>query len=418
MPVEMDIVRTASKDNTKRRWIYLLLALGAIAMTTYAFARLKPAAPPVDRNTLVIETVVRGPLTSAVRGSGVLVPETSRWITAANEGRIERVVLQPGTRVTADTVVMELTDPQQQQAMLDAEWQLRAAQSAYAAARAELESERLDREAATANLRAETTQARLRATADAALAKEGLAAAITQQLSESAASSFEQRLKFEEQRLAILKSSQRSRLAGLEAEVHQRRAMFDLQRQRIASLQVRAGIDGVLQQVSVQAGQRVTAGATLARVAQPEKLKAEVRIAETQVKDLRVGQRAEIDTRTGVVAARVARIDPAASNGTVLVDLRIEGPLPDGARPDLNVDATIELERLTDVVSVPRPVRAQENSGGSVFRVKGNTAQRVKVAFGRASASAIEVRSGLAPGDEIIVSDDSAWDKFEEIEIR
>lgn len=414
----MDITRTAPKGNTKRRWIYLLVAIGAIAMTTYAFARLKPAAPPVDRNTLVIETVVRGPLTSAVRGSGVLVPETARWITAANEGRIERVVLQPGTRVTADTVVMELTDPQQQQALLDAEWQLRAAQSAYAAARAELESERLDREAATANLRAETTQARLRAAADAALAKEGLAAAITQQLSESAAASLEQRLKFEEQRLAILASSQRARLAGLEAEVHQRRAMFDLQRQRIASLQVRAGIDGVLQQVSVQAGQRVTAGTTLARVAQPEKLKAEVRIAETQVKDLRVGQQAEIDTRTGVVAARVARIDPAASNGTVLVDLRIEGPLPDGARPDLNVDATIELERLADVLSVPRPVRAQENSGGSVFRVNGNSAHRVKVAFGRASVSAIEVRNGLAPGDEIIVSDDSAWDKFEEIEIR
>lgn len=417
-PSDMDIARTTSTRNTKRRSIYAAAAICAIAMTTFAFARLKPAAQSVDGNTIVIETVSRGPLTSAVRGSGVLVPETVRWIAAATEGRVERVVLQPGTKVTADTIILELSDPQQQQAALDAEWQFRAAQSAYAAARAELESERLDRQAAASNLRAEAEQARLRAKADDELAKAGLTAAITKQLSESTAASLEQRLKFEEQRLQILESSQRSRLAALQAEVEQRRAMLDLQRQRIASLEVRAGIDGVLQQVAVQAGQRVSAGTTLARVAQPDRLKAEIRVAETQVKDLRVGQRAEIDTRTGVVAATVARIDPAASNGTVLVDLRIDAPLPAGARPDLSVDATIELERLTDVVFVTRPVRAQENSSGSVFRVTGNDARRVKVEFGRASANAIEVRSGLAPGDRVIVSDDSAWDKTDEIEIR
>lgn len=412
----MDIVRTTNKKN--RRLIYIGLAVLAVVLTTFAFARLEPAAPPVDDQTLVIETVERGPLTRAVRGSGVLTPENVRWIAAATDGRVERVVVQPGTRVTADSVILELSDPQLQQSTRDAEWQLRAAESAYAAAKAELESDRLDREAAAANLRAEARQARLRAKADAELAKAGLAASITKELSESAANALEERVKFEEQRLGILVSSQRSRLAALQAEVEQRRAMVDLQQQRLASLQVRSGIDGVLQQVAVQAGQRVTPGTTLARVAQPERLKAEIRVAETQAKDLAVGQRAQLDTRTGVVAAHVARIDPAASNGTVLVDLTIDGPLPAGARPDLSVDATIELERLPDVVQVARPVRAQENASGTVFRVQGDRAERVKVEFGRASATSIEIRSGLAPGDRVIVSDDSAFDKYEEIKIQ
>ena len=398
--------------------LYAFIAVLAVILTTYAFARLKPAAPPADRNTLVIETVARGPLTRAVRGSGVLTPENVRWIAAATDGRVERVVAQPGTRVTADTVIIELSDPQEQQSALDAEWQLRAAEAAYAAAQAELESDRLDREAAAAQLRTEAQQARLRAKADAELANAGLAAPITRQLSESAAASLEQRVAFEEKRLGILKSSQRARLATLQAEVEQRRARVDLQRQRIASLQVRAGIDGVLQQVAVQAGQRVNPGTTLARVAQPDRLKAEIRVPETQAKDLVAGQRAQIDTRNGVVAARVARIDPAASNGTVLVDLAIDGALPAGARPDLSVDATIELEHLPNVVFVARPVRAQENASGSVFRVDGDQAERVNVQFGRASASAIEIRSGLAPGDHVIVSDDSAYDKFNEIEIK
>lgn len=413
----MDIARTSEKKNTKRL-IYIGVAVLAVVLTTVALGRLKPAAPPVDERTLVIETVERGPLTRAVRGSGVLTPENVRWIAAATEGRVERVVVQPGTRVTADSVILELSDPQLQQSTRDAEWQLRAAESAYAAAQAELESDRLDRQAAAANLRAEARQAQLRAKADAELAKQGLAADITKQLSESAANALEQRVKFEDQRLNILVSSQRSRLAALQAEVEQRRAMLDLQQQRVASLQVRSGIDGILQQVAVQPGQRVTAGTTLARVAQPERLKAEIRVAETQAKDLAVGQSAQLDTRTGVVAAHVARIDPAASNGTVLVDLTIDGPLPAGARPDLSVDATIELERLANVIHVARPVRAQENASGSVFRVRGDRAERVKVEFGRASATSIEVRSGLAPGDRVIVSDDSSYDKHEQLKIQ
>jgi HlyD family secretion protein len=413
----MDKARNPEKKN-RRRILWIVGVIVAVVVTTVALGRLKPAAPPVDDQTLVIETVERGPLTRAVRGSGFLTAENVRWIAAATEGRVERVVVQPGTRVTSDTVILELSDPQLQQSTRDAQWQLRAAESAYAAAQAELESDRLDREAAAANLRAEARQARLRAKADAELAAAGLAAAITKELSDSAADALEQRVQFENQRLGILVSSQRSRLAALQAEVEQRRAMLDLQQQRIASLQVRSGIDGVLQQVAVQAGQRVNAGTTLARVAQPERLKAEIRVGETQAKDLAVGQRAQLDTRTGVVAAHVARIDPAASNGTVLVDLTIDGPLPAGARPDLSVDATIELERLPDVVHVARPVRAQENAAGSVFRVKGDRGERVKVAFGRASATSIEIRSGLAPGDRVIVSDDSSFDKYDQIKIQ
>ncbi|HWW60527.1 MAG TPA: efflux RND transporter periplasmic adaptor subunit, partial [Thermoanaerobaculia bacterium] len=363
----MDIVRNPNQRNVRRGAIYAVLAIIAIIITTVVFARLKPAAPPVERQSLVIETVERGPLTRAVRGSGVLTPETVRWIAAATEGRVERVLVQPGTKVTADSVIVELSDPQQQQSTRDAEWQLRAADAAYEAARAELESERLDREAAIAHLRAEAEQAQLRAKADAELAAAGLAASITKQLSASNAAALAQRVRLDEQRMSILANSQRARLAALRAEVEQRRAMLDLQTQRSASLQVRAGIDGVLQQVAVQAGQRVNAGTTLARVARPDRLKAEVRVAETQAKDLVIGQIAQIDTRNGVVDARVARIDPAVSNGTVLIDLAIDGALPAGARPDLGVDATIELERLADVVFVARPVRAQENSAGSVF---------------------------------------------------
>jgi HlyD family secretion protein len=413
----MDITRPANSKN-KRRVLTAAGVLAALIVTTVAFARLKPAAPAVPQASIVIDTVVSGPFTRAIRGTGVLTPENVRWIAASTDARVERVLVHPGTAVKADTVLIELSDPQQQQAARDAEWQLRAAEAAYAAAEAELESERLDRESGAARLRAELEQARLRAKVDEDLEKAGLTAKITRQLSESAASELARRVQFEEQRLASLAASQRARLAALQAQVEQRRAMNDLARQRIASLNVVAGIDGVLQQVAVQAGQRVNSGTTLARVAQPDRLEAEVRVAETQAKDLSIGQRAQIDTRNGVVSGHVARIDPAATGGTVLVDVAIDGALPAGARPDLTVDATIELERIPNATYVPRPVRAQESSAGTVFRVSGDRATRVKVEFGRATANAIEIRSGLAAGDRVIVSDDAAYAKHDEIEIK
>jgi HlyD family secretion protein len=415
----MDVTRTTDpKKKITRRAITIGAIILALVVTTVAFARLEPAAPAVSQASIVIETVTSGPLTRAIRGSGVLVPENIRWIAASTDARVERVLVQPGTAVTADTVLIELSDPQQQQAARDAEWQLRAAEAAYQAAKAELEAERLDRESGAQRLRAEHEQARLRAKADEDLEKAGLAAKITRQLSESAASELGRRVQFEEQRLATLGTSQVARLAALQAQVEQRRAMNDLAHQRIESLSVRAGIDGVLQQVAVQAGQRVNSGTTLARVAQPDRLKAEVRVAETQAKDLAVGQVAQIDTRNGVVAGRVARIDPAATGGTVLVDVAIDGALPAGSRPDLTVDATIELERIPNATFVARPVRAQESSAGTVFRVTGDRATRVDVQYGRASATAIEIIRGLKAGDRVIVSDDSAFGKHDKIRIE
>lgn len=413
----MDIARNASSKKN-RRIVTIAIVTVALIITTFAFARLEPAAPTVNQASVVIETVQTGPLTREVRGSGVLVPENVRWIAASTDGRVERVVVQPGTAVTADTVLIELSDPQQQQSARDAQWQLRAAEAAYRAAQAELESERLDREAGAARLRAELEQARLRAKADEDLEKAGLAAKITRQLSESAANELAKRVQFEEQRLATLGASQSARLAALQAQVEQRRSMNDLAQQRIESLAVRAGIDGVLQQVTVQAGQRVNAGTTLARVAQPDRLKAEIRVAETQAKDLAIGQRAQIDTRNGLVPAHVARIDPAATGGTVLVDLAIDGPLPPGSRPDVSVDATIELERIPNTTYVARPVGAQELSAGTVFRVVDDRATRVQVEFGRASATAIEIRRGLSAGDRVIVSDDAAYEKHDEIKLK
>ena len=389
-----------------------------LIVATVALARLEPAAPSVDRATLVIDEVESGPFVRSIRATGTLVPENIRWIAAATDARVERILVQPGSVVEADTIIIELSDPQQQQSASDATWQLRAAEAALAAARAELESEGLDREAAAAQLRAEYEQARLRAKADEELEKAGLAAAITRQLSQSAADQLGRRVAIEERRVKTLESSRRARLATLAAQVEQARALSHLRDEQTASLLVRAGIDGVLQQVGVQAGQRVAAGTNLARVAEPSRLKAEVRVAEVQAKDVSVGQEATIDTRNGIVKARVARIDPAVVNGTVAVDLTIEDPLPAGARPDLTVDATIVLDRLPRATYVARPVGAQEMSRGTLFLVEGGRARRVNVEFGRASAEAIEIRSGLTPGQQVIVSDTSNWERSDALEIE
>ena len=415
----MDVIRTENQNKlTKRRLLGGGAIVLALILASVAFARLKPAAPEVDRASIIIATVESGPFTRAIRASGTLVPENIRWIAAATDARVERIVVQPGTAVKADTVILELSDPQQQQNARDAEWQLRAAQAAYDAARAELESERLDREAAAASLRADYEQARLRAKADTDLEKAGLTASITRQLSQTTADELARRVEIEERRVATSTASQRARLAGIAAQVEQARALAELRRQQAASLTVRAGIDGVLQVVNVQAGQRVNTGTNLARVAEPNRLKAEVRVAEVQAKDVVVGQRATIDTRNGIVDARVARIDPAVSNGTVAVDLTITDPLPAGARPDLTVDATIELDRVPQTIFVARPVNAQESASTSMFKVSGNEATRVRVQLGRASAEAIEVRDGLRPGDQVIVSDTSNYERFDRLELN
>lgn len=414
----MDIVRTPEAKKKYRRYAGIGLIVVALIIATVAFARLEPAAPGVERATLVIDEVKSGPFTRAIRANGTLVPENIRWISAATDARVERIVVQPGTVVTADTVIIELSDPQQQQSASDATWQVRAAEAAYEAARAELESEKLDREATAARLRAEYEQARLRAQADADLEKAGLAASITRKLSQTASEDLARRVAIEERRVKTIESSQRARLATLQAQVEQARALSNLRNQQTASLQVRAGIDGVLQVVNVQAGQRVATGTNLARVAEPNRLKAEIRVAEVQAKDVTIGQAATIDTRNGIVKARVARVDPAVSNGTVVVDLTVVDPLPQGARPDLTIDATIELDRVPQTLFVARPVSVQEMASGTLFRVNGDRAERVKVEFGRASAEAIEIRGGLKEGDQVIVSDTSNYERFDRLEIK
>jgi HlyD family secretion protein len=412
----MDVIRTDAPRRRSRLMIAGIVAVVIVA--TIAIARLRPAAFAVERASIVTDTVRRGEMTREVRGSGVLTPVDVRWIAATTDARVERIVVQPGTAVKADTVLIELSDPQQQQAGRDAEWQLRAAEADYETTRAQLENEKLDREAAVARLRSEREQARLRAEADAELERQGLAAKITSRISETTADELTRRLALEQQRLTVTQASQRSRLAAQRAAVEQRRAMFDLQQERTRSLAVRAGIDGVLQQINVQAGQRITAGTNIARVARPEQLKAEIRIAESQAKDIAAGQRAKVDTHNGIIDAHVSRIDPSVREGTVTVDLMLDGPLPAGARPDLTVDAGIELDRIADAVFVARPVSARERTRGTLWKVTGGNAVKVDVEFGRASTTAIEIRSGVRAGDEVIVSDTSAFDDQRRIKLQ
>jgi HlyD family secretion protein len=417
----VDIPRpSAARERRRKRIIYGVIGLSAVALITLGLSRLKPAAPSVDRATVWMDTVKRGSMIRQVRGLGTLVPEEIRWIPAATEGRVERIVIQPGTEVEAGSVILELSDPELELSALEAEQQLRAAEAQFTELKVRLESERLDQEAAAAQVQAEFHQARLTADRDEELSKEGLVADLTLRLSQVTAEELANRNKIEQQRLAIVGESIEAQLAVQEAEVQQARALSRLRSDQVEALRVKAGIAGVLQQVPVEVGQRVTPGTNLARVAQPDKLRAEIRIAETQAKDVQIGQPVSVDTRNGVVPGKVSRIDPAVQNGTVTVDVSLEGPLPKGARPDLTVDGTIELERLEDVLYVGRPAQGQGDSLVGLFRLVPGTdeAVRVKVALGRASVSTIEIVEGLAEGDQVILSDTSAWDAYDRIRLN
>ncbi|HVO12420.1 MAG TPA: HlyD family efflux transporter periplasmic adaptor subunit [Vicinamibacteria bacterium] len=417
----MDIARPDLLQKKKRQRIaWSVGAIVVVALVTLGVSRLKPAAPSVERATLVIDSVVRGEMVCEVRGLGTLVPVDIRWLPAQTEARVERLVLLPGTRVGANDVILELSNPELEQQALEAESQVRAAEAAYTELKVRLESQHLDQKAAVARVESDARQARLRADADAELLKDGLVASITSKLSQSAAEELDGRQKIERQRLAIAGEAIEAQLKVQQAQVEQRRAMARLRRSQVDALKVRAGIDGVLQQVPVEVGQRVTPGTNLARVARPEKLKAVVRVPETQARDVMPGQRARVDTRNGVVDARVIRVDPAVQNGTVTVDLALLGELPKGARPDLTVDGTIELQRLENVLHVGRPAMGQPQSTVGLFRVvKGSSeAQRVRVRLGQASVSSVEVTDGLAEGDQVILSDTSAYDSVDRIRLN
>jgi HlyD family secretion protein len=416
----VDIARPSQARKKKiRRILYGSAALLAIVLISVAVSRLKPAAPTVDRAVVWIDQVKQGNLVVQVRGSGTLVPEDIRWIPAQTQGRVERIILRPGAQVKPDSVILVLSNPELEQSVRDAQLAYQAAQAAYANRKAELQSAMLNQEADTANIETQAKQADLDLQANEALYKEELISLLTLQQKRGLAADLKNRLSVERQRLEITKQGIQSQLAPQEADVNQKKAAWQLRQQQLNDLQVKAGMAGILQQVPVEVGAQVAPGANLARVANPSDLKAELRIAETQTKDIRIGQPAEVDTRNGIVKGHVSRIDPASSGGTVGVDVIMDGPLPAGARPDLSVDGTIRLDELKDVVIVGRPAFGQENSTVSIFKLlPSGEAVSTKVKLGKASVNQIQVLEGLKPGDQVILSDMSQYDAFDRVQLK
>lgn len=402
-----------------RRILYPAVIIVSIVLIRAGVSRLEPAAPIVARGTVWTDTVKRGSMLRRVRGLGYLVPEEIRWIPAATDGRVERILVLPGAPVNKETILVELSNPKLNLAALEAEFRLKAAEAEYTDLKVTLESERLDQLAATARLKAEHRQARLKADRDEMLAEEGLAPDLAVQLSRVVADELANRVVLEEKRLEISDESVEAQLAAQLVRVEELRAVHRLKLRQLASLRVRADMQGVLQELPIEVGQQVTPGTNLARVSDPSRLKAEIKIAETRAKDIQYGMPASIDTRNGVIRGSVARIDPAAQNGTVAVDVKLEGPLPRGARPDLNVDGIIELERLENVLYVDRPAIGHEKSVVTLFKLARETGEaiRISVKLGRSSVDKIEIREGLDIEDEVILSDMSAWDGYDRIRL-
>ena len=423
----MDIQRSPAIARKKKikRVIFGVAALVVGVLVTVGLAQLKPAAPTVERATVWKDTAKRGPMLRQVRGPGTLVPEDIRWITAATEATVERIVTLPSANIIpANTVILELRDEKVLQELLDAELQLRGAEADLASLKVRLNNELLEQQSQAANIQGQYHKAKIQAEANERLSKEGLQSSVLTRISQVEAEELANRHRIETERLRIRSGSTDAQVAAEQARVAQRRALYELRRSQADALKVRAGLEGVLQVVPVQVGQRVASGTNLARVAVPGRLKAELRIPETQARDIEIGQRAVVDTRNGEVEGRVARIDPAAQNGTVLVDVAFTGPLPRGARPDLSVDGTVELERLDNVLYVGRPAFGQEQGTISLFKITAGTfeapleAERVQVKLGRSSVNTVEILGGLREGDIVILSDMSAWDGRDRVRLR
>jgi HlyD family secretion protein len=419
----VDIVREGIADQKKRKRI-LIAAAGAAAvlLITLGLSRLKPAAPTVEKGTVWMDTVKRGPMLRQVRGPGSLVPESEgiRWISASTDGRVERIVVLPGAPVNPNSILLEMSNPVLERDTQDAESQVREAEAELANVKAKAERDLMDQEAAAATLRSDFHQAELQKQTNEGLFKEGLIAELTVKLSRVRAEELATRNDIEQKRLTVVSDSAKAQVAVQEARLEQLKALAALKRSQKDALHVRAGIAGVLQEVPVQVGQQVIPGTTLAKVVQPDKLKAQLKIAETQAKDIEIGQPASIDTRNGIVPGKVSRVDPASQNGTVTVDVALEGPLPKGARPDLSVDGTIELDRLKDVLYVGRPAFGQEKSVVGLFRLNadGDEATRVQVRLGKSSVNTVEILDGLRAGDKVILSDMSAWDAYDRVRLK
>ena len=417
----MDVPRVGIAAKKRKRRI-IMIALGALGLlvATIAISRLKPAVPSIDRSTVWIDTDKRGPMTRQVRGLGTLIPEDIRWIPANTEGRVDKINIWPGTHVDPDSVILELSSPELEQAAHDAESKATAAEAELTGMRATLQRELLDQESTTARVHSEFEQAKMERQTNDQLAKNGLIAVLDYKKSKVKETELQNRDEIELKRLAFSRDSIEPQLASKQAAVDQAKQLAKLKTDQVEALHLRAGMSGVLQQLPVQIGQRVKIGDNLARVADPTKLKAQVKIAETQAKDIQISQRAVIDTRNGTVNGHVTRVDPAVEQGTVNVEVAFDEPLPKGARPDLSVDGTVELERLDSVVYVGRPAFGQENNTVGMFKlINGNgEAARTPVKLGKSSVNTIEILSGLQPGDQVILSDTSAWDGHERIRLN
>jgi len=417
----MDIPRPS---NARAKMIRrIVLGSGAILLiggVTYGLSRLRPAAPTVDRATVWSDEVKRGPMLRELRGIGTLIPEDIQWIPAQTEAQVDRIVLKPGAIVKSDSIILELSNLTLKRDVLDAEYQLKAAEADYANLKVQVNSDLLNQRATEAAVRSEYEQAKIQHAVDEKLVSEGIGSTVTAELSKVKEEQLGVRVQLEADRTKNTADAAQARLQAQASHVDQQRALYELRHAELQALHVRAGLNGVLQLVPVEVGQHVLPGTNLARVADPKKLKAEIKVAETQAKDAVIGQKATIDTRNGVVAGHVSRIDPSVQNGTVTMDVAIDGPLPDGARPDLSVDGTIEVENLKDVLYVGRPVHGASQSTISLFKLTpdGSEATRANVKLGRSSVNTVEILQGLQVGDRVILSDMSQWDNYDRVRLK
>jgi HlyD family secretion protein len=424
----MDIQRKNVGRRKAIRWTITLVVLAlVVGGVSFALSRLKPAAPSVPMSTLWPDTVRRGPMIRDVKGLGTLVPEDTMVIPAQTAGRIERILIWPGNPVKADSIVMVMTSPELETDLKTAEYQLKSAEADYQNLKATLQKARLDLQSQATQTKADYNTAKLQADRDQQLLKNGLISEIDAKISTEKADQLRQQYEFFEQRLEVTKAADEAQLAAQQTKVDSFRGQYELKKAQVDQLKVRAGFDGMLEALPtpVEAGQNVTAGTPLGKVAAPKHLKAELKIAETQVKDVAIGQPATIDTRlagggwNGLIEGRVSRIDTSIINGTVTVDVALRGPLPPVLRPDLSVDGTIQLEKLEDVLYVGRPVFGQENSTVQLFKIDpdGKYATKVKVTFGKAAVQTIEIKAGLNLGDRVILSDMSNYDNYDRIKL-
>jgi len=416
----MDIPRLGVARSKKiKRVIYGFFFLGVASAATYGLSKMKPAAPTVESATLWFGTVKRGPMLRDVHGTGTLVPEESRVIPASRDGLVEEIKVRIGDVVRPDTILLVLNNPELEQSLIDAELQIRGAEADLANLSAQLQSQLINQQSTLASTEVAAQRAKLRADGDEELAKDGLISDRDLKLSRLDAQNYAAQAELEKKRVEINAKSAEAQMSASQNRVQQFRTSYEVKKTQIEQLKVRAQTAGVLQQLPVQAGQRVSVGTVLAKVAEPGRLKAQLKIAETQAKDIVIGLVASIDTRNGIIPGHVVRIDPAATEGTVTVDVQLEGELPKGARPDLSVDGTVEIERLTDVMYMERPTYGQADSTISIFKTTPNSeAVRVQVRLGRVSVNTVEVLEGLQVGDRLILSDMSMWEAVDRVRLN